>query len=67
MVAGVLMVFGAAVAHDPAIKASEVGYFLITTSTAVGYGDVCPTSPFGRLVTALFIPVAVGAMGRKSN
>jgi len=64
MVAGVLFIFGIAVAQDPAIRASDVGYFLVITSTAVGFGDITPTSEWGRLATAIFIPIAVGAMGR---
>jgi len=38
-------------------------YFVIITSTTVGYGDVAPTSPKGRLIATVFIPIAVGCMG----
>jgi Ion channel len=49
---------------DPSINPRNVIYFLIITSTTCGFGDVTPTSQPGRLLTALLIPLAVGAMGR---
>jgi hypothetical protein len=52
------------VAVDPSIHLGNVAYFLIVTSTTCGFGDVAPTSPPGRLLTAVLIPLAVGAMGR---
>lgn len=63
MVLCVLTVFGIAVAHDPNIGFMDVPYFLVITSTTCGFGDIAPVSPIGRLATALFIPIAVGAMG----
>lgn len=59
----ILAIFGAVVAQDPAINAADVFYFLIISATTCGYGDLVPTSQSGRLATAIFIPLAVGAMG----
>jgi len=36
---------------------------MFTTQSTVGYGDFAPTTEEGRLVTILFIPLAVGGMG----
>ncbi len=35
-------------------------YFTITTLATVGYGDLTPTTPVGKLVTVLFVIVGVG-------
>ena len=35
-------------------------YFSVVTLTTVGYGDLTPTTPFGRFFTTLYIFVGVG-------
>ncbi len=35
-------------------------YFTITTLATVGYGDLTPTTPVGKLVTVVFVIVGVG-------
>ena len=35
-------------------------YFTIITLATVGYGDLTPTTPVGKLVTVLFVIVGVG-------
>lgn len=35
-------------------------YFTVTTLATVGYGDLVPTTPVGKLVTVTFIIVGVG-------
>ena len=59
----VLLAFGVVISHDPAMAPSDIPYFVIVTATTLGFGEVVPISPSGRLATALFIPLAVGAMG----
>ncbi len=62
-VLAILVIFGVVVAQDPAIEYYDVPYFVITTSTTCGFGDMAPVSQLGRLATAIFIPLAVGFMG----
>jgi len=35
-------------------------YFTITTLATVGYGDLTPTTPVGKLVTVIFVISGVG-------
>ena len=47
-------------------------YFFVTTATTVGYGDLIPSSQFGRMVAAVFmLPVSVmlfaGFLGKCSS
>ena len=35
-------------------------YFTITTLATIGYGDLTPTTPVGKLVTVLFVISGVG-------
>ncbi len=37
-------------------------YFLTTTATTVGYGDFCPSTVAGRLLTALYAPLGTIAV-----
>jgi len=41
----------------------EIFYFIVVSSTTVGYGDLTPKSDEEKMVALLFIPIAVGAMG----
>jgi len=35
-------------------------YFTIITLATIGYGDLTPTTPLGKLVTVIFVIVGVG-------
>jgi len=49
----------------------DVVYFLTVTSTTVGYGDSCPSSPLGKLITCVYalvgITVILGALAPLVN
>lgn len=43
-------------------SAPDTVYFLIVTSTTVGYGDLCPETPAGRLFTCFYALVGIFAL-----
>jgi potassium channel subfamily K, other eukaryote len=66
----ILIVFACLMADEPGV--GDTGhwdivnaiYYAVITSTTVGYGDFAPTSQQGRLIAMIYIPLAVGAMGK---
>mmetsp|Transcript_35154 Transcript_35154/g.74174 ORF Transcript_35154/g.74174 Transcript_35154/m.74174 type:complete len:467 (+) Transcript_35154:121-1521(+) len=38
-------------------------YYCVVTSTTIGFGDITPTSDWGKIFAILFVPIVVGAMG----
>lgn len=42
---------------------AECLYYAMVTATTVGYGDVVPADPYGRLLALVFVPVSVGLVG----
>ncbi|MBB1312990.1 ion channel [Aliivibrio sp. SR45-2] len=54
---------GLSYANEPQLtdNLSSFFYYIVTTSSTVGYGDLSPTTDYGRLFSALFIiPCGVG-------
>lgn len=41
----------------------EAVYYMVVTSTTIGYGDYVPDREWTKLFAVLYIPLAVGAMG----
>ena len=44
-------------------KLDETVYYMVVTSTTIGYGDYVPERQSTKLFAVLYIPLAVGAMG----
>ena len=39
-------------------------YWMFASMTTIGYGDVAPTSKVGKIVTMVYLPLAVAALGQ---
>lgn len=48
-----------AVVHDPPLPVTTGWYWAVTTATTVGYGDVTPTNPVGRVTASLVMLTAI--------
>lgn len=47
--------------HEDALLYGDFVYWLLVTASTVGYGDLSPSTPAGKMVVALFtIPVGIG-------
>lgn len=51
------------IAHNEGWTWDETFYYMVTTCTTIGYGDVTPHSNSMKLFAILYIPLAVGAVG----
>lgn len=52
---GVTWALLAAAGEDKLVEPIAFIYYAVTTSTTIGYGDLSPQTPMGRLVVALFL------------
>lgn len=41
----------------------DAAYFCVVTAATVGYGDIHPVTPYGRLFTILYIILGVALLG----
>jgi voltage-gated potassium channel len=61
---GAICIFAVEHGHNPAIQSvADAFWWAIVTTTTVGYGDVSPVTPVGRLIAVALMFVGIGFIG----
>jgi voltage-gated potassium channel len=62
-----ILVGSLAMSYVEQISIGDALWWSIVTITTVGYGDISPTSPFGKIIAAILMVMGIGFIGSLSS